>query len=266
MLRPNSTHEKISADALMAAAVARDESIYTHRTKEIRLISAHRQSVILDDLETVQPLDVVAEYLDAPKSFLATADVSLAQYIVDHQLRKVNDRRELVFRNNKAIGSQPFGSKRIKGEQVVEKLIDAVGDVSHANLYDMGDHVDITIVGDKVTMKPKVGDITEGGLRCLYSELLSRNPSIEPYVERLVCLNGMICTDRLDVFKFDTIEDFLHQMDASIVKSMQFVDTAIRAQLQNAAETKIDRSEQVLRQIFDSNRMNPRLLGRAIAA
>jgi hypothetical protein len=100
----------------------------------------------------------------------------------------------------------------------------------------------------------------------LYSELLARPPQLEPYVERLVCLNGMICKDRLDIFKFDTMDEFLRQLEGSIGKAMQFVDTTIRAQLQKAAETKIDRSEQALRQIFDSNKLNVRLLPGAIAA
>jgi len=266
MLRPTSTYQDMDADGLMAAVTARDAAIKVSKIKDIKVVGAHRQSVLIDDNPVPQPLDVVAKFLGAPASFLASSDLQLAQYIVDHQFKKVKDKKELVFRNSRVVGHQPTGSYRISGTQVVEALIKGVGEVRRANLAEFGGHVDITLVGDKVTMKPKVGDITEGGLRCLYSELLARPPQLEPYVERLVCANGMICRDRLDVFTFETMDKFLEQLNFSIEKSMKFVDTTIRAQLEKAVETKIDHSEQALRQIFESNRINPRLLSPTLAA
>ena len=268
MLRPVADFQNMTADALMAAAVSRDESIKVGKVSKIKVIadSNHRDSVLIDDMPAPQPLDVFAAYLNAPKGFLSSADPELSQHIIDHQLKKVKSEKEIVFKNSRAIGNQVAGSPHISGAQVVERLLNGVGDVRRANMYDMGSYVDITLIGDKVTMKPKVGDITEGGLRCLYSELLARQPSIEPYVERLVCLNGMIVKERLNVFSFDTMDQFLLQLDSYIEKSMQFVDVTIRAQLQKAAETKIDRSEQAVRQIFESNRLNTRLLPGTLAA
>jgi hypothetical protein len=270
MLQPYATHKNIDAEALLAFAVSRDESIKTRKISQVRLTqsSVASRSFMIDDNTTVQPLDAVAKYLGAPKSFLQTCDMNLAQHIVDHQFNKVRDKKELVFREHVAVGSRVIDSPRIYGQQIVEKLIAGVGEVRNSNFYDLGDYIDTTLAGDKVVMesKAKVGDITEGGIRCRYSELLTRAPSIEPYVERLVCTNGMIISDRLSVFDFEDMDQFIKQLEGSITKAMQFVDSSIRLQLQKANDTPVERGEQAIRHIFTERRLNPRLLSPAIAA
>jgi hypothetical protein len=267
MLRPAAVYQDMNADALLSAVALRDDSIDGRKIKEIKLVGTNRSLVQIDDDNiNLQPLDVFAKFLNAPTPFLASADLTLAQQIVDYQFNKVKEDKEIVFKNNKAVGHQPAGNKRITGLPLVQELVKSVGEVRRANLYDMGGYVDVCLAGDKITLKPKVNDITEGGLRLLYSELHARPATLEPYVERLLCTNGMICSDRLESFKFETMEDFMQQIRLSVVKAMKFIDTAIRAQLEKAAQTKIDRSEQALRQIFESNRITPRLLPSAIAA
>lgn len=266
MLRPANSYQDMSADTLLSVVAARDRAIEGRKIKEIKLVGSERTMVQVDDDPALQPIDVFAKFMNVPTSFIASADMALAQHIVDYQMRNAAEDKEIVFRNGKAIGHQPAGRNRISGLEVVEKLVEAVGEVRHASLYDMGSYVDVSLIGDKITMKPKVGDITEGGLRLLYSELLSRPPTLEPYVERLVCTNGMICADRLETFKFTNMDDFMQNILVSVERAMKFLDTTIRAQLQKAAETKIDRSEQALRQIFESNRITPRLLPSALAA
>ena len=266
MLHPYASHQGLDADGLREVVALRDQSIKVTKINQIRLSDVNRQVVMVDDDNTPQPIAVIAKYLKAPASFLASADIVLAQHIVDHQFRKVKNKQEVVFRSGKAIGDQPAGSLHITGSEVVEKLIDGVGDVRRANFYDLGSYVDITLAGDKVTLKPKVNDITEGGLRCLYSELLARPPTLEPYVERLVCTNGMVCRDRIQAFQFDSMDDFLKQFDHAVEQSTQFVDSAIRAQLEKAVETKVERSEQAIRTIFANSNLNTRLLPATLAA
>lgn len=266
MLHPYAQHKDLNADGLRQAIALRDESIKTTKIGKITLNSHYRNTVLFDDDIMPQPIKVAANYLKAPAAFLVSADLNLARHIVDHQFNKIKNKREIVFRQGKAIGDQPTESMRISGAQIVDRLIAGVGDVRRASVFDMGNYIDITLAGDKITMKPKVDDITEGGLRCLYSEILARPPQIEPYVERLVCTNGMVVRDRIQAFQFDTMDDFLKQFDDAIVKSIKHVDTAVRAQLQKAADTKVDRSEQAIRHIFESNRLNTRLLPGALAA
>src|ERR1700735_2097147 len=155
MLRPISEQRDISADALLAAVALRDQSLQSYQVSEIKLSATHRQSVLIDDMTIPQSIEVIAGYLNAPKSFLTSADLPLAQYIVDHQFKKVKAEKELVFKNEKAIGSQPVKALRVNGLPIVEKMVKAVGEVRRAHFYDFGDYVDVTIVGDKVTMKPK---------------------------------------------------------------------------------------------------------------
>lgn len=225
-----------------------------------------RETVMIDDNPIAQPMKVIAKYLDAPASFLVQSDKVLAQYIVDHQLRRVKTDKEIVYRAGKAIGDQPTGKVRLSGAQIIDKMISAAGTMRRGNFYDLGSYIDVSLVGDKVTMKPKLDDITEGGLRCLYSEIMTRPPTLEPYVERLVCLNGMICSDRISTFKFDTLEDFLQQFDSVAAKAIEYVDDAVRKQLEKAVDTKVERGEQALRTIFTNQRLNPRLLSPSLAA
>lgn len=268
MLHPYQTHKDLDADGLRAVVALRDEAIQIAKVSKITLSASSRQTVTVDDNPTPQPLKVVAGYLRAPSAFLAMADVGLAQHIVDHQLNKVKNDREIVFRSGKAVGDQAAGRIRLSGSTIVDRLIANVGDTRRANFYDMGNYADISIVGSKMTLKPKpsVDDITEGGFRVLYSEIMARAPSIEPYIERLVCTNGMVCRQHVQSFQFDTLDQFLDQFNFSIQKSNEIVDSTIRAQLAKAAETKVDRSEQAIRTIFANGRINPRLLSPSIAA
>jgi hypothetical protein len=270
MLRPISTNEGITANALLSMAALRDDSLTTQKVSRIALSANHRQSVLIDDNPIPQPIDAIAKYLGAPAPFLQSADLPLAQHIIDHQFRKVKAEKELVFRNDRVIGSQPTGKFRVNGLPAVQKVVEAMGEIRHANFYDFGDYVDVTVIGNKVTMpiqtERNVNDITEGGIRFLYSELLARQPSIEPYVSRLICTNGMICREYFNTIKFETMDKFIEELESSVGDAMKYIDKTIRAQLQKAAETKIERSEQVIRQIFESNKLNPKLLGSSLAA
>lgn len=266
MLHPYAHHKDLTADGLREIATLRDQSIQIAKVGKITLHDMGRETVMIDDNPVPQPIKVVAKYLNAPASFLVTADKTLAQYIVDHQLRSVKTDKELVYRGGKAIGDQPSGKLRLSGAQIVDKMIAAAGQMRRGNFYDLGNYIDVSLVGDKVTMKPKLNDITEGGLRCLYSEIMTRPPTLEPYVERLVCLNGMICSDRISAFKFDTLEDFLQQFDVAAEKAIEYTDNAIRKQLEKAVSTKVERGEQALRTIFTNQRLNPRLLSPSLAA
>lgn len=266
MLHPYAHHKDLTADGLREVAALRDQSIQIAKVGKITLHDMGRETVMIDDNPVPQPIKVVAKYLNAPASFLVTADKTLAQHIVDHQLRKVKTDKELVYRGGKAIGDQPAGKLRLSGAQIVDKMIAAAGNMRRGNFYDLGNYIDVSLVGDKVTMKPKLNDITEGGLRCLYSEIMTRPPTLEPYVERLVCLNGMICSDRISAFKFDTLEDFLQQFDVAAEKAIEYTDNAIRKQLEKAVDTKVERGEQALRTIFTNQRLNPRLLSPSLAA
>lgn len=275
MLSPAKSLQGIDAEGLLAAATLRDDSIKITKPSQLTLVTADplpgappSRYVRVDDNPMPQPLKVMARYLKAPSAFLNSADMELAQYVVNFQLDRVKNTHEVVYNDGKAVGSQEVGRVRLQGVEIVQRLIDNVGQFRRANFYDMGDYVDITVAGDKVTLRPKpqVDDITEGGFRMLYSEIMARAPTIEPYIERLVCTNGMVCREHTHAFKFDSLKDFLEQFDDSIEKANAIVDKTVRAQLEKAANTKVERSEQALRTIFETQRISPRLLPGAIEA
>lgn len=266
MLQPYAEHRNLNRDQLLEVVAARDESIKIGKVESIRLSEFNRKTVRLGDNPTPQPIDVVAKYLKAPASFLQSADFELAQHIVDHQFPKVSKKRAMVYRNGLAVGDQPTESIHLNGSQIVEKILANVGDYRAANFYDLGANVDLTIVGEKITLKPKLNDITEGGVRICYSEIMAWAPSIEPYVERLVCTNGMIMKSFMQGFQFDTLDEFLLQLEGAVVKSLNYVDNTVRKQLEKAAESKVERSEQAVRHIFGTNNLSTRMLPDAIAA
>lgn len=271
MLHPHASMQGLNADALREAAAVRDQAIQIIKPGKLTLrpnLHGGSRSVQIDDRREVQSLKTVARYLNAPASFLATANIELAQHIVDYQLKQVKDDREIVLRNDLAVSHQPAGTMRLSGERIVSKLVDSVGEVRNATFYDLGDYVDISIVGQKIALRPKpaVDDITEGGIRCLYSEMLTRQPQIEPYVERLVCTNGMRIRSAVETFKFGTLDEFFSQFDHSVARALEIVDTTVRKQLERAAETKVERSEQAIRTIFNNNQLPARLLSPTLAA
>lgn len=268
MLQPYAEHRNLNRDQLLEVVAARDESIKVANVESVRLSEFNRDKVRLGDDPTAQPIKVVAKYLGAPASFLQTADFDLAQHIVDHQFVKVSKKRAMVYRHGLAVGDQPAESIHLNGSQIVEKILANVGDFRAANFYDLGANVDLTIVGEKIALRPKpaVDDITEGGMRICYSEIMARAPTIEPYVERLVCTNGMIMKSFMQGFQFDTLDEFLLQLDGAIAKSLNYVDSTVRKQLEKAAESKVERSEQAVRHIFGTNNLSTRMLPDAIAA
>ena len=266
MLRPYSEYKDLNADRLREVIAARDASISVSKIKRVRVHESSRETVLVDDNPIPQPLKIISQYLQAPASFLASADITLSQHIIDHQLKVVKNDREIVFREGKAVGDQAAGRIRLSGSQIVDNLIEVVGDVRRASVYDLGGNVDVVLSGDRVVLEPKVGDITDSGVRMLYSEIMERPPALEPYVERLVCLNGMTFPDRLHTFRFDSISEFLSQFKASVQAALEFVNVQVRAQLTKAANTAVEKPEQAIRTIFDNSSLTPRLLSPALAA
>lgn len=267
MLCPVSSQKDLAIPALLELVAQRDNEIQSEKVESLRVFAgATENTVKLNDYPNVQSFKEIAHFLEVPDSFMKKADLPLAQHIVDHQLKKVKADKEIVLRNNKAIGSQPAGRQKLSGVQIIEKMINGVGNAVRANFYDLGSYVDVALVGEKITLEPKLNDITHGGVRCLYSEIMARAPTIEPYVERLVCLNGMIMSDKLTTFKFESMHQFIRDLEGSVTAAMAHLDTVIRAQLLKAVETPVENGEQAIRQIFSDRNLNARLLGPTQAA
>lgn len=82
---------------------------------------------------------------------------------------------------------------------------------------------------DGIKFRPQVGDITHGGIRLLTHPHADKAPSVVPYLERLVCTNGM-CTEekmgRINI-KGNTVEEILAEVEAAANRAMRGIDAAL---------------------------------------
>jgi hypothetical protein len=82
---------------------------------------------------------------------------------------------------------------------------------------------------DGIKFRPEVGDITHGGIRLLTHPHADKQPSVVPYLERLVCTNGM-CTEekmgRINI-KGNTVDEILAEVESAANRAMRGLDSAL---------------------------------------
>jgi len=120
--------------------------------------------------------------------------------------------------------------------KVISRVFDPTDKV---NLYRPADQLQFDIISERhvvdvpnpdgIKFRPEVGDITHGGLRLLVHPHTNKQPSLVPYLERLVCTNGM-CTDekmgRIAI-KGNTVDEILAEVEEAANRAMRGLDAAL---------------------------------------
>lgn len=202
-----------------------------------------------------------------PGGFLRRAPIDLSNTILKRMFKDMDTgkKNQLVVKDKLAISSKLMDTPYLPAAPVFEKVFKELPGVNEVKFRDHDTYFDVDVVSEKVELKPKLKDITNGGVRCRYSEFMFKKPSIEPFTERLVCLNGMTFPEFFNTYEFEDINSFLTTIGEAVKSAKETIESKISEQLKRATELKIN-GEQAIRRIFRQNRVPSKLLDGALAA
>ena len=211
--------------------------------------------------------ELCSKLFQVPASFLRKAPIDLSNTIVKRMFKETETetKRQLIVRGKEVVSSKLTDTPYQAALPVFERVFKELPGVKSVNFRDWDTYFDVDLVSEKLELKPKVNDITRGGVQCRYSEFMLKSPSIVPFTERLTCLNGMTFPEFYDTYAFDDVHSFLENIGSAVKAAKETLETKIEDQLKKAVELKIN-GEQAIRRIFKQNRIPIRLLDGALAA
>lgn len=251
--------EVLTRDQLMEKAAARDRDFRSMSLNSVRIQDSSRGRGIVLNEETIAIDDgfkEVVEMLGAPVGFVKKTHLGLADQIVKRLIEDVPD-KEILLRGGRILGHRQKGGGHVPAVEVCEKVLRTVPDIEKVMFFDLGKSFDAQVLCHSLEVKPKVNDIVRGGVRLLYSEYMLREPEISTFSERLVCLNGMTHRENRVTFKFETHQKFMDELESSVNFCLSYFNTSVGENLKKAVEMKAP-GDQIIRQAFSRNRINPR--------
>lgn len=162
-------------------------------------------------------------FLDVPTKYFNRVSSELKQEILNYHMAEQEDKTLYALVSGKRIIG--FGNERkpilssLKAFDAVNELIDNTvgGDLTVRDIDVDINGVVVAWTTDALTVTPREGDITEGGILLKLPEDGSADPSVGAYANRLVCANGMI--RQVDGQKFHllgrTEEDVLEELESA---------------------------------------------------
>jgi len=261
-------------DEFMEVLEDRETSLRTVDLKKVEVIppqdfTGHRRLRINDEIFAEgNTFDLICRDLfKAPAGFLRRAPIDLSNTIVQRMFKEsdVAEKKQLVLNKDKILTAKPKEAVNQSALPVFEKVFEELPEIKTVTYRDYGMFFDVDVVSESIELQPKLRDITNGGIRCRYSEFMFKRPTVEPYTERLGCLNGMTFPEYFNVLSFDDVESFLANVGKAVRDAKEVLNTKINDQLKKATEMKVN-GEQAIRRIFKQNRISPTLLNEALAA
>lgn len=171
--------------------------------------------------------------LSTPMSYLEKCPQYLQQTNLNYWLRKLGDKELLVRLDGtevRAIFTTRY--QAINHPDVVGELIGTYGDGQKVNFSVSDDILAVHVPNEQNTFEVSRGDRLVPGVTVVNSETGYKAFSIESYLLRLVCTNGLIAPIKVAQSKFKhIIKSFFNKLD---LKSL------IECAGQNALEIKID--------------------------
>ena len=207
----------------------------------------------------------VCKFLDVPSTFMRKIPLDLATTISERLVPTLAESTEIIVDDSKVVGTKRKEAHYQAALPVFEKVLKEVPKVDNIKVFDLGMTTDASIVCKEFKITPKVNDIVRGGLHFLYSEFMFRKPRIEPYTERLVCLNGMTHQESLFEFEFVSFDKLLADINGAIAKSLAHLQDKLNPDLKKSTGIKID-GVQAIRRIFKKQNLGSRLLDKVLAA
>lgn len=167
------------------------------------------------------------------------------------------DARGLVH-NNVLIGfTKSPDSPIYPVSQIVETMTAALPDDEYlfGNVRVSLDQVTFGLVTPARTSEPKVGDVVQAGIWALHSPTARRNPEISPFVNRLVCTNGMISSRSLSKWSWKGNADYIDWVTESTGYAWNSLDLEFESLEALTHQALNGHASVVLEDLFDRHRV-----------
>ena len=224
---------------------------------------------------TRQSLDALGNFLDIPNAFLARlGDVNpnLQQTLVTGLLHRENVPTAVIIDDGGIKELLPPDKQRIEPISLVEvaqRVIAPSAKVIECFHTPAEFRLDVVAPsalkrgwgGDKPSGKDKVGDLTAGGLRIAFDLKHNLAPSVQKFMYRLACTNGLSILEpghKIDA-RGDTVEEVLAEFERIADLAFREVEHDIAAYY-DLRNVPVENPQVELRRIARENRLPDRTL------
>ncbi len=260
---------RFSAGDLLERIALRDQEIKSVKIKSLDIteVGGSRTIMVNDGLQVEGAgLGAIGKFIGVPSTFLLSAPLDLSKTILSRMLREIKDEREIVVKGKDIVATRNKETPFQPALPVFEHLFkEALPDIEGGEFIDLGCSFDTRLVTNSLLTEPRVGDMVRGGLRMLYSEIMSPPPLIEGFSERLRCLNGMCHTELHNQHTFRGVEELKKLLTETAQDMAGLFNEQIAPNLAKSTEMKID-GAQAIRRIFKRDRLNPKYLDGVLQA
>ncbi len=150
---------------------------------------------------TQDGLEQLGSFLDIPRTFLTGLDPDLQQHLLHELLERTPANVSLRYGNDGISEVHKPSHLRVRPTQVVASAIKVMGEDSPivewgATPDELFFDVMVPLDSDRGTGGDRsVGDISQGGLRFIQNRKQNLAPTVNSFLYRLACTNGMVVPD-----------------------------------------------------------------------
>lgn len=214
-----------------------------------------------DDFELVydeESRDRIGKFLGVPSTYLKKCPDHLAQHNLNYWFSQKSGSGDVEYSvspldgKKRLVSFAPEGQTLIPIHEVAVSALKAFKDedtVTDFSLEEDSLHLSVVspsrfveVEGDGSRLRPKVGDITQGGITITFNRNKGNKLVMEPFSFRLVCSNGMVMKDQeLDrvSFRANTVEEILAQIEGKAEAIMSRMEDRYLQQIARSAEIPV---------------------------
>jgi hypothetical protein len=222
------------------------ESIAVKSLSDVKLTD---EGIVFTDSSIQEPIvfDEVAEkrlssYLGINSAYLKKCPAELKQQNVNYWLQRFSTSEALfhsidghlqnIHRPDKVIlPAKKFAESISTTFQPSDTIRNLKFDGESLHVDITSDRFSVEVLGTGTEERPRVGDITHGGLRAFAYPTRERAPRIETYLHRLVCSNGLsVAEPDLTIrLKGNTVTEVLGEIEQHAQELMRNLPTRLQA-------------------------------------
>lgn len=230
-----------------------------------------------------QARDILGRYLKVPSRYLKKCPDELIETNLNFWLQQESGavNVEYSIHDDRAylLGIVPEATTIVPVHHVARAVLKPFDESDQINDFNMSAadvHLSVTansrfveVPGDGTKHRPKVGDITRGGLTLNFHREKGNKITIEPFSFRLVCSNGMIMRDsalgRVS-FRGNSVEEVLAEIEAKAENIMSQMEAKYLSQLRRTAEKRVTGDiYQLIRHVGQEYGQSARIIDLALA-
>lgn len=189
-------------------------------------------------------IEALGRFVNVPSSFLYPSgrevDREEQQFVLQRRLNRLGDSVSIHHTPEGIQGVYKPGQVPINPRRVVEvamRVLDPASPLIEFTATPEEMFFDVAVPFENLaTGDPAVGDLTAAGLRFTQNRARNLTPTVDPFMYRLVCTNGM-----------SLLDSTLPKVDGRLVESVDEVMAALEARAQEA----FSRVEQQIEHFYD---------------